>query len=346
MVTPISKFADMTEVQLRGMIRHTQREYAFLDHSNDEAVYALARLMTTADFVSVGKVTPLRSSLLFLRRIGPQAAPAVPAIRERDFVFAIKMFGLLVRDKQGLLEFLPDNKWIDDTDAEGKPAILIDIKSEIIAREVEFEISDTKKHRKIHERRIDAGTNRLLRWNRDGQLAVLLAELVKGGLKIGEARELLRTEHDVKDHEYVRVRERALEIGLLQSTRSARRKNTRVTLDADVAVFIDSQARVPGRLHPRTPTQTVNQCLRDLYLMMYKKAMPPAPKVEEDDDEMQPPPARPAASVRLPPIPAKSVETKKASPPTKSEGKKPTAPSGKVPAKKAAAPAKKRGVAA
>ncbi|ARL04337.1 hypothetical protein [Burkholderia pseudomallei] len=297
MATPLSKFEDITEVQLRGMIQHAKREYPFLDYSSDDALYALARLMISVDFMTERRVTPLRSSLLFLRRIGAHADPAVPVIKERDFVFLVKMFGLLIRDKQGLYEFLPSNKWIDDSEDEGKPAVEVKIDDEATARAVEMEVSDIKKHRKIHERRIDAGTNRLVRWYRDAQLAVVLADRVKSGQKIGDAREFLRTEHDVKDHEYVRIRERALEMGLLKNARTTRRKNIRVTLDGDVAHWVESQGSVDGRLHARTPTQTVNACLRDLYFLVNKTRMPAAPKVGSDDAQPAAAGAAPASSV-------------------------------------------------
>lgn len=286
MATPISKHQGMSEVQLRGMIQHAQREYPFLDHSSSDALYALARLMIDVDFMVDRKVTPLRSSLEFLRRIGEQAPVPIIKIHERDFVFLIKMFGLMVRDKHGLLEFLPKNRWIDDHEADGKPAVEVKIDTESTARKIELEISDVKKHRKIHDRRIEAGTNRLLRWYRDVQLAVLLAEQVKNGAKIGEARETLRLHYHVKDHEYVRIRERALEMGLMDATRTAHRKNTRVTLDPDVAAFVDKLSVRDGRMHAKTPTQTVNQAMRDLHMLLYKAPLPAIPKDDaaEDDD--------------------------------------------------------------
>jgi len=282
MATPISKHRDMPEVQLRGMITHAQKEFKYLDHTSDEALFGLARLMVTNDFVVDRQVTPVRSSLEFLRKIGPTAEPAVQKIHERDFVFAIKMFGMLVREKNGLLEFLPGNRWIDDIDTEGKPAVKIEIDNEKTGREIELDISDVKKHRKIHERRIEAATNRLLRIHRDVSLAKVLGALIQSGMKIGEARDVLRQDHVVKDHEYVRIRGYALELGLLD-TRS-RRKNTRVTLDPDVAAYVVELSKVKGRLHSRTPTQTVNQALRDLHLLTKKEHLSAVPKTDAESD--------------------------------------------------------------
>ena len=287
-MTPLSKFAELPEVQIRGMITHVRREFPFLDHSSEDALYALARLMINIDFVAEKRVTPLRSSLLFLRRIGPTASPSVETIKERDFVFLIKMFGLKVRNKNGLLEFLPDNEWIDDTEKDGKPATEVNIDNGKDAQLIEKEISDIKRHRKIHEKRIDAGTNRLLRWYRDNYLALVLAErVIKENEKIGEAREFLRVHHDVKDHEYVRIRKRAFELGLIESARTTRRKNMRTTLDMDCAVWIEQLLRSESRFRGRTPTYVVNTCLRDLYeLSNPGKKMPTAPKIVVDDDDM------------------------------------------------------------
>lgn len=285
MMTTLSKFADLPEVQVRGMITHVKREFPFLDHSSEDALYALARLMMNIEFIADKRVTPLRSSLLFLRYIGPTANPPVETIKERDFVFLIKMFGLKTRSKNGLLEFLPDNTWIDDSDKDGKPAVEMKIENGKDAQLIEREVSDIKRHRKIHEKRIDAGTNRLLRWYRDNCLAIVLADRVlKEGEKIGEAREYLRTHHDVKDHEYVRIRKRAFELGLIESARTTRRKNMRVTLDMDCAGWVENLLRTDSRFRGRTPTNVVNTCLRDLYEMTNRTRMPAAPKVVVDDE--------------------------------------------------------------
>ncbi|TKC90166.1 hypothetical protein FAZ69_08435 [Trinickia terrae] len=283
------------------MITHVKREFPFLDHSSEDALYVLARLMINIDFIAEKRVTPLRSSLLFLRRIGAAVNPPVETIKERDFVFLIKMFGLKVRNKNGLLEFLPDNEWIDDSDEDGKPATEVKIENGKDAQLIEKEVSDIKRHRKIHEKRIDAGTNRLLRWYRDNYLALVLAERVlKENEKIGEAREFLRVHHDVKDHEYVRIRKRAFELGLIESSRTARRKNMRVTLDMDCAVWIEQLLR-ETRFRSRTPTYVVNTCLRDLYEMSNSgRKMPPAPKLMMSDDLEEGFEAAPARAGRAP----------------------------------------------
>lgn len=315
---PLSKYANLTEVQIRGMITHAAREYPFLDHSSEDTLCTLARLMISVDFVSDQRVTPLRSSLLFLRRIGQTANPPIDTIRERDFVFLIKMFGLIVRDKHGLLEFLPDNVWIDESElGESKPATETKITDDVSARAVEMEISDIKRHRKIHERRIDAGTNRLLRWYRDGQLALVLAERVKAGEKIGEAREHLRSQHDVKDHEYVRVRKRAFDMGLIESARTSRRKNIRVTLDPDCAAYIETRIREDRQLRGRTPAQAVNGCLRDLYSLTNNgRPMPAAQRVVVDDDDLD---------ADLKAVPATAAQPKEATAPARKAASQPTA---------------------
>jgi hypothetical protein len=293
------------------MITHAKREYQYLDHSSEDALYALARLMSSVDFVADKRVTPLRSSLLFLRRVGTSANPPVATIKERDFVVLIKMFGLKVRNKNGLLEFLPDNEWIDDTEKDGKPAVEVPIENGKDAQLIEKEVSDIKRHRKIHEKRIDAGTNRLLRWYRDNFLAIVLAERVRNeNEKIGEAREFLRQQFDVKDHEYVRIRKRAFELDLIESARTTRRRNMRITLDGDCALWVEQLLRSEPRFRGRTPTYVVNTCMRDLYEIANNgRKMPPAPKVVEDDDLDDGVSPEPVKAAPAKPSPAKTAST-------------------------------------
>ncbi|WP_249204698.1 hypothetical protein [Burkholderia cenocepacia] len=269
----------MDELQLRGMIRHAAKSYPFLDASSEDAVYALARLMVDVDYVVDRMTTPVRASLEFLRSLAEERLGAGSRIAERDFVFVIKMFGLKIRNKGGLLEFLPRNEWIKEANGE-KPAIEVTIDDQTQAKTVEFEISDVQKHRKIHGRRIEAAYNRLVRLHRDTELARIFVSLVNSGKTIGEAKDELRSQFDVKDHEYNRIRERALDLGIFDRTRKRTRTQGRITLDPDVMAFVEEEAAASqgGRMHRRTPTQMANQMLRDFHLMLKKRPLIPVPK--------------------------------------------------------------------
>ena len=279
MPTPISKHRDLDELQLRGMIRHAAKSYPFLDASSEDAVYALARLMVDVDYVVDRMTTPVRASLEFLRSLADERLGVGARIAERDFVFVIKMFGLKIRNKGGLLEFLPRNEWIKESSGE-KPATEVTIDDQTQAKTVEFEISDVQKHRKIHGRRIEAAYNRLMRLHRDTELALIFVNLVNGGRTIGEAKDELRNNFDVKDHEYNRIRERALDLGIFDRTRKRTRTQGRITLDPDVMAYVEEEAAASqgGRMHRRTPTQMANQMLRDFHLLVKKKPLIPAPK--------------------------------------------------------------------
>ncbi|KVV07453.1 hypothetical protein [Burkholderia ubonensis] len=269
----------MDEVQLRGMIRHAAKSYPFLDATSEDAVYSLARLMIDVDYVVDRMTTPVRASLEFLRSLADQRLGPGARIAERDFVFVIKMFGLKIRNKGGLLEFLPRNEWVRESSGE-KPAIEVTIDDQTQAKTVEFEISDVQRHRKIHGRRIEAAYNRLVRLHRDTELALIFVSLVNGGKTIGEAKDELRNNFDVKDHEYNRIRERALELGIFDRTRKRTRTQGRITLDPDVMAFVEEQAAASqgGRMHRRTPSQMANEMLRDFHFLLKKKPLIPAPK--------------------------------------------------------------------
>lgn len=277
MTTPISKYRELDEVQLRGMIRHAEKTYPFLDPTSEDALYALARLMIDTDYVIDRMPTPVRASLEFLRGIA--GAAGVERIAERDLVFLIKMFGLRMRNKGGLLEFLPRNEWIREAHGE-KPAVEVHINDGGQAKSVEYEISQVHKTRKIHARRIDAAQNRLSRLHRDTALAQVFVQLHTQGKTIGEAKDELRTTYNVKDHEYNRVRERALELGIFDPTRNKRRLHGRVTLDADVMEYVErlAEEQQGGRMHSKTPSQMVNQMLRDFHFLTTKQRLVAPPK--------------------------------------------------------------------
>lgn len=275
MPTPISKYKDLDDLHLSGMITHAERNFPFLEHSSAESVRRLARLMIDVDYVVDRMPTPVMGSLAFLRARAAEQGFKIP---ERDFVFLIKMFSLRIRDKGGLLEFLPGNEWAGVEVGEAQPVevYINDLES---AKNIEYQLSAAYKPRKVHSRRIDAAENRLSRIYRDTELAYLFVDLVNGrGMTIGDARDVLRDEHKVKDHEYTRIRQRARELGIFDQARKRQTTTGRVTLDPDVMEYVEAESRRSQgpRMHARTPSQMVNQIVRDFYYAMNKRPLPPA----------------------------------------------------------------------
>jgi len=276
MTTPVSKFKELEEVQLRGMIRTTEKQYPYLEPTSEDALYVLARAMADTDFMIERPPTPVRSSLEFLRAI---LEPIGKKVAERDFVFLIKMFGLRILDKDGLYEFLTASEARRQADGE-KSAVEVFMNDRDQAKVVEFEVSQVQKPRKIHLKRIDAALNRLLRRHRDTVLAHEFVRLLTEGKTIGEAKDVLRNDHSVKDHEYNRVRERAVELGIFDPSRNKRNPQSRVTLDPDVMEYVQrTAAEQQGvRMHKKSTTQMVNQMLRDLHFFTKKIPLVPQPR--------------------------------------------------------------------
>ncbi|WP_199028513.1 hypothetical protein [Ralstonia sp. ASV6] len=277
MTTPVSsRYKELGEVQLRGMIRATEKQFPFLEPTSEDALYKLARTMIDTDFMIDRPPTPVRSSLEFLRAI---LEPEGIRVMERDFVFLIKMFGLRILDKEGLYEFWTPSETRRQADGE-KAAVEVYIEDREQAKVVEFVVSQVQKPRKIHLKRIDAAVNRLARRYRDTVLAHHFVSLVNDGKTIGEAKDVLRIEHSVKDHEYNRVRERAMELGIFDPSRNKRSPQSRVTLDPDVMEYVQRTAedQQGSRMHKKSTTQMVNQMLRDFHFLTKKVPLVPPPK--------------------------------------------------------------------
>lgn len=259
----LRKYADLDDVQLDGMIAYAHRTFSFLESSSPEGLRLLCDLILTANFLFDKKPTPVRSAFEFLRKIAftdVQGAPT-DAVRfaERDFVFAIKMLGLKIRNKNGVNQFVPDNRLAPDDEE-----VLIDTSKD--ARELEFYLSDVyRKRTKIQTHTIQSATNKLLREWREVELAkVFAAKINTEGMSIGQAREYLRSTCGVKDHEFVRIRQHAINLGVFQSKRNPARVNRRVTLDEDNLPFVETLAKnfAKGK-SPLSISQTVNKALRD-----------------------------------------------------------------------------------
>jgi hypothetical protein len=281
MASFLQKYEEFDEIQLSGMIAHAQRQFPYLESSSPEALMRLCRLMIDTQFMFDKKATPVRSAFEFLRKITEtnvqNQQTGTPMFAERDYIFAIKMFGLAVRLKNGVNQFVPSNK-LDIADDE--EVVISGAKD---AKSLEFYVSDVHKRTKIQMHAIESATNRLLREWREIELAKLFSSMMqKDGKTIGQAREYLRTQCGVKDHEFVRIRKHAINLGVFQSKRNPLRVSRRVTLDEDVAPYValltNTLAKNKNQL---TPSQAVNQALRDLHKMTTEGPLPKAVKMEK-----------------------------------------------------------------
>jgi len=263
---PLSKFADLESLQIQGMVTHAQRMYPYLEISSMDGVISLCRLMISSVFMLDTKPTAVRASFDFLRTIAGQGAEGEkrPVLfGERDVVFVIKMFGLRIRVSKGLLQFVPNNELDDKEDEE---FLISDNKS---AKELEFNISDVHKRTKIHTHTIQSAVNKLLREWRELQLAHLFAtKVLQEKWTIGQAREYLRTQCEVKDHEFVRIRAQAIELGLFKSRRNLAKVNRRITLEEDNVGYVEEMSKRFGGRNVLTMSQTANRLIRDFRTMM------------------------------------------------------------------------------
>jgi len=281
MASVLQKYEGLDDVQLNGMIAHAQKQFPFLESSSPEALLRLCRLMIDTQFMFDKKPTPIRSTFEFLRKITgtdvQNQQTGIPMFAERDFIFAIKMFGVSVRVRNGINQFVPGNGLNRVADEEFAITVAKDAKG------LEFYVSDVHKRTKIQMHAIESATSRLLREWREIELAKLFSTMMqKDGKTIGQAREYLRLQCGVKDHEFVRIRKHAINLGVFQSRRNPLRVSRRVTLDEDVAPYVElltnSLAKNKNQL---TPSQAVNQALRDLHKMTTGGPLPKAPKSDK-----------------------------------------------------------------
>lgn len=264
-MNPLSKHAGLDDVQLNGMIAYAQNAFPYLEVTSIKAVTTLSNLMIRNEFMFSGKPTPIRSSFEFLKKVyaagvGSNEVDA-SNFSERDFVFAIKMFGLRVREKNGVNQFVPDNVIDDASDGE----ITLNDRKE--GKELEFYVSEIQKHTKIQRQAIESATNRLLRKWREVELACLLAKMMQDGKTIGEVKEHMRQQYDIKDNVFVRIRTYAIEMDIFKSKQTPRRANRRITLDEDIVPFVEELQLKFAKKKKLTASQAVNQGLRDLRLL-------------------------------------------------------------------------------
>ena len=263
------KFDQLDDNQLDGMIAHTHRTFAFLESTSVEALRGLSRLMLHVDFIFDKKPTPVRSAYEFLKKVSETDMQGKPTesvrFAERDFVFVVKMFGLRIRvAPSGVNQFVADNEL--DSDDEELP-----LDGQKAVRELEFYLSDVyKKRTKIQTHSIQSATNKLLREWREVRLAKVFADKIAAeGLTIGQAREHLRDDYMVKDHEFVRIRQHAMDRGWFTGKRNQKSPNRRVTLEEDNVEFVETLSKnfAKGKT-PLSPSATVNKALRDFKLII------------------------------------------------------------------------------
>jgi len=272
----LSKYAELEQPQILGMIGYAKSQYPFLDSTSDVALYKLVRLMFDNYFMSEKKPTPILATYKFLTTVAETTYPDAPEVKifaERDFVFAVKMFGLRIRDKNGVMQFVPDNQLDSAEDEE----VLIDSAKAVKA--LEYYISGVKKSTKIHTNAIESATGTLLRDWREMNLAVLFSKkMKKDGMTIGQARDFLIQHEQVKTHEFVRIREHAVDMGLFTSKRNPSKINRRITLDDDVYQFVSTlmQKGHPSKKGPMNASDAVNAGLRDLYRLTHDGAALPS----------------------------------------------------------------------
>lgn len=275
----LKSYESLDTVQINGMILAAKQRFPYLECSSQDILLNLCVVMIHTHFILDTKATPIRASFEFLRQIMRTAAGNDPRaakleFKERDFIFAIKMFGLKIRDKNGLKQFVPENE-IDHRDDEE-----VLITDEYSARELEHYVSDIQKRTKIQTNGIESALNRLLRDWREIELAKEFTNMMdKEGIAIGQARDRLRDEYGVKDHEFVRIRDHAIELGLLKSKRNQSKNGRRITLDPDVLVFVEQLMSKPdpnrkgARKEPASASEAVNQAMRDFYLMINNRQL-------------------------------------------------------------------------
>ncbi|WP_432262892.1 hypothetical protein [Cupriavidus sp. TMH.W2] len=278
---------DLSDDALKHMIAEAERSFDYL--SSTPHTFALCKLMLAHEFMFSDRQTPIDSSVEFLKtRAELLGVPGI--VTDRDFVFAIKMFGIKIWQKKSMFYFRGEQAASTGTGVRRvRDGVTVDFKIKPLddaaaMKDLEFYLYSGSKRTKIQLNEIQSASNKLLRDHRDRELALLLGELRgKRKLSIGDARDLLRNEYDVKDHEFARIRAKAIELGVFTPGRAAAKESSRVTLDADVLEFLGlvrAKKRGAGvRDNQLTLTKLLNSAIRDMHLVAYGEPLPRAAKV-------------------------------------------------------------------
>mgnify|MGYP003333256181 CR=1 FL=1 len=286
MLTLKDKFQIDSDVALRGMIEHCRQTYTYLEVS--DSTFAVCKAMLETPFMLDNRPTPIRSVYEFFKRVIANGQP-LPSL-DRDFVFGIKMYGLRVWEKAGQFVFLPGNepqepkvrKVRNGREVRFRPVPIETVED---VRKLEFYIFDGSKRTKIQHNSIESATNRLLRTHHELTLAKVLGSLRKT-MAIGEARDVLRQDYNVKDHEFVRIRKAAMALGVFKSGRSTATQSNRFTMDEDVQQFVERVAKQKaedGEPVPSSQSQLVNQVFRELHMLAFGTRLPKVEKPKTSD---------------------------------------------------------------
>ncbi|WP_454727963.1 MULTISPECIES: hypothetical protein [Cupriavidus] len=280
MLTVLDSSQSLTNEALQQMIADAERSFEFL--SRTRHTFTTCRLMLDNHFMFDDKQTPIAASFEFLKRRAEQEDPHNAALDLQDFVFAIKMFGIAVHERKGVMYFLGRNM-----KAKGVRRVRSGVEDKFVPvplddadsiRVLEFYLFSGSKRTKIQLNEIQSATNRLLRDYRDLQLAEELSRLRTTGLSIGEARDQMRAELGVKDHEFARIRAIAIDLGIFKPGRAAAKESSRVMLDPDVQdwlVNVRTQKKKEGvRENQLSMSKLINTAVRELYLMGMGEPLP------------------------------------------------------------------------
>lgn len=250
-----------------GMIAATRDQYPFLEISSVEAVYSLLQEIQKENFLFTNKRTPVRTSWMFCQKMqeaaiaqAPSGAPHV-MYHERDFVFVVKLLGLKIRVTNGLLEFPKDNV-LNPSDEDFQ---ITDVR---VAKMLEFRLTGTEKRKKQEINTIETALSRLLRQYREKELARVFGELYSRKTPIADIKAHLRAMTapvEIADHQFTRIRQYAVDLGLYVPRKSARVAK-RVTLDEDNIKFVHEMMNRSAftKGENMTVAQVVNRMLRQL----------------------------------------------------------------------------------
>jgi hypothetical protein len=288
MLTVLDSPQRVTDEALQQMIADAERSFAYLTCTAQ--IFATCRMMRDNRFMFDDRQTPIAASFEFLKKRAEQDDPRSAPLDQRDFVFAIKMFGIGVHERKGMMYFLGRHmpkagvRRVRDGIEDKYTAIALNDGHSV--RELEFYLFQDGKRTKIQINEIQSATNKLLREHRELQLAVLLGKLRAGGMSIGEGKDLMRNEHGVKDHEFARVRGKAIELGIFKPGRAAAKESSRVMLDPDVQDLLSrvrQQKKAEGmRESQLSMSKLINMTVRELHLIAMGEPLPRAAKPATD----------------------------------------------------------------
>jgi hypothetical protein len=185
----------------------------------------VVRAMTNDVFVAHGRPTPLKSAFKFLLEQSgytqtKEGSPGKPMpFTESNFVFAIVLVGLNIRDSNGLYQFVEDNQV-----ARGEEYPLTNRDD---AKKLEFHLLDLSNGQLTKTARdsVEHGVKRLRQAVQEGKLAQEMADLLAGkspdGSKytLAQANSHMIHHHGLNSHGLVRIRRLMISTGMYNPPR-------------------------------------------------------------------------------------------------------------------------------